>query len=240
MTIHDGEHKVLIVSNLAEFAAGTVNVGRGAALELYAVPEGSVETSTLRLTVNMSADSKVNIFVGVIGSENACYHFTVNLNEPGANLQINGMALLAGNDVCTISTNVFHNSPRCTSNQLVKFLVDDKGHGTFNGLIKFAYDAFGTEAFQNNRNLLSGMRARMESQPQLEIYCDDVKCSHGAATGQLDEQALFYMRSRGIPVDEAKSMLMNAFVSDIIDKIENEEIRERIRRLTEKRLLSNV
>jgi len=117
----------------------------------------------------------------------------------------------------TILRCIHHYVPACRSNELFKYVLDDEAVGAFSGRIIVAQDAQKTEAYQNNRNLLGSRNCRMYSKPQLEIYADDVKCSHGMTTGQLDEKALFYMRSRGIPFTEAVLLLKFAFTSDVIN-----------------------
>lgn len=129
-----------------------------------------------------------------------------------------------------------HNAPHCHSDQLFKYVADGDARCSFEGLIRVQEGAHHTEAYQSNRNILSGADARMHTRPHLEIYCDDVKCSHGAATGQLDSEALFYMRTRGIPEAEARTMLMQAFMADVIETIALVPLRDRIRHLSEMRL----
>jgi Fe-S cluster assembly protein SufD len=114
-------------------------------------------------------------------------------------------------------------------------VLDEESTGAFEGAIYVADGAQYTEAYQSNRNLLASKQARMHTKPQLEIYNDDVKCSHGATTGQLDADALFYMRSRGIPEQEARMMLMQAFMVDVIDMVKMDGLRDRLRHLVEKR-----
>jgi Fe-S cluster assembly protein SufD len=113
--------------------------------------------------------------------------------------------------------------------------LDEEAIGAFSGRIIVAKDAQKTEAYQNNRNLLGSRNCRMFSKPQLEIYADDVKCSHGMTTGQLDETALFYMRSRGIPKEEAVLLLKFAFTNDVIQGIRIEGLRDRLKLLIDKR-----
>ncbi|MDE6038656.1 MAG: SufD family Fe-S cluster assembly protein, partial [Paramuribaculum sp.] len=128
-----------------------------------------------------------------------------------------------------------HLAPRCTSNQLFKYVLDGQSVGAFGGRILVTPQAKFTDAAQTDRNLLASPDARMHAKPQLEIYNDDVKCSHGATTGQLDAEALFYMRTRGIPEAEARNMLMQAFMADVIDAVAMEELRDRLRHLVERR-----
>ena len=119
---------------------------------------------------------------------------------------------------------------------MFKCLADGTARTAFDGLIRVGHGAIATEANQTCRGMLVSPTARIHTQPQLEIYCDDVKCSHGAATGQLDERALFYMLSRGIDPPQARSMLMNAFMADVIDSVTLSPLRDRLRHLVERRL----
>ena len=133
------------------------------------------------------------------------------------------------------SSIIRHLAPHCNSRQLFKYVLDDHSSGAFEGSILVTPGAPFTEAYQSNRNILAHPDARMHTRPQLEIYNDDVKCSHGATTGQLDNEALFYMRTRGIPEREAKVMLMQAFMTDVIDTVRMDGLRDRLRHLVEKR-----
>lgn len=130
---------------------------------------------------------------------------------------------------------VDHAKPHCLSNQLFKYVLQDNSIGAFCGRILVEQDAQKTLAYQSNNNLCSSPTAKMYSKPQLEIYADDVKCSHGLTTGQLDEEALFYLRSRGISKEEARLMLMQAFTSGVIDLVRLDVLKERLYELVEKR-----
>jgi Fe-S cluster assembly protein SufD len=132
--------------------------------------------------------------------------------------------------------NVEHAAPNCTSNQLFKGVLDDMSTGAFNGRILVNPDAQGTVAYQKNNNILMTDDAKMDTKPQLEIYADDVKCSHGATVGQLDENALFYLQSRGINKREARQMLMFGFAHEVIQNIKIEPLRERMDNLVMQRL----
>ena len=118
-------------------------------------------------------------------------------------------------------------------------MLDDKAVGSFSGLIKVEPEADKTEAYQSNRNVLASTEARMFSKPQLLIDCDDVKCNHGSSIGQIDQNALFYMRSRGIPEHEARLMLMQAFMNDVIDGVRLESLKDRLRHLVGSHILGN-
>ena len=132
--------------------------------------------------------------------------------------------------------NVEHAAPNCTSNQLFKGVLDDMSTGAFNGRILVQPGAQGTVAYQRNNNILMTDDAKMDSKPQLEIYADDVKCSHGATVGQIDENALFYLQSRGIDKREARLMLMFGFAHEVIQNIKVEALRERMDNLVMQRL----
>ena len=133
-------------------------------------------------------------------------------------------------------TSVNHNQPNCNSTELFKYVLDDVAKGGFTGKLYVARDAQKTAAFQTNKNILLNRTAKMRTKPQLEIYADDVKCSHGATIGQLDDSAMFYMRQRGIPEKEARLLLMFAFTADVIDHIRIDALQDRMKMLVEKRL----
>ena len=143
----------------------------------------------------------------------------------GCSTEIYALAFLHGSDSVTTETHVTHSVGGGTSNQLIKFVLDDNSRGRFIGDLKIAPDAQQTEAHQTNRNLLLSDTAEMRTQPQLEIYADDVKATHGASTGQLDESALFYMQQRGIDKQKARQLLVNAFMKEVIDTISDEKIK---------------
>lgn len=133
-------------------------------------------------------------------------------------------------------TYIRHRVPQCQSNELYKYVLDDEARGSFIGRILVQQGADKTDAHQTDRNLCLTEKTRMVARPELEIYADDVKCSHGATVGQLDQQALFYMRTRGIPESEARLLLMFAFMADVIDGIRIEPLRDRLKHMVEKRL----
>ena len=159
----------------------------------------------------------------------------IDLDGDGAEAVVNGMAITDGTQLASNATTVRHHGEHTHSDQLFKYVADGESRGEFRGSIVVDESARFTEAYQTNRNILASDTARMHTEPTLEIYCDEVKCSHGAATGQLDPQALFYMRTRGIPEDTARHMLMEAFMADVIDSIGIEGLRERMRMLVERR-----
>ncbi|MCG8697553.1 MAG: Fe-S cluster assembly protein SufD, partial [Bacteroidales bacterium] len=158
------------------------------------------------------------------------------LNGEGIENNTYGLFLLDKEQHASFYTHVQHAKPRCVSNQLIKGILDDKATGAFNGKIYVDDHAIKTEAYQRNNNILLSGNAKMNTKPQLEIYNDDVKCSHGATVGQLDKDAMFYIRSRGVGEKEAKQLLMYAFANEVIGKIKQEALRDRIINLVDKRL----
>jgi len=160
----------------------------------------------------------------------------VLLNAEGCDNQVYGLSLADRNQHIDNYVNIDHAKPNCTSTQLFKGILDEQATGAFNGRILVRPDAQKTLAYQTNNNILMSDEAKMNTKPQLEIYADDVRCSHGATTGQLDENALFYMQSRGIPRKEARLLMLYAFAHEVIEKIEVIPLKDRIDDLVDKRL----
>ncbi len=160
----------------------------------------------------------------------------VKLDGEGAENHTYGLFIGDGNQHVSNYTLVNHARPNCQSNQLFKGILNENASGAFNGKIYVSQDAQKTIAYQKNQNILLSPSARMNSKPQLEIYADDVKCSHGATVGQLDSDSLFYLRSRGIPEKEARHLLMYAFANEVISKITTPHLKDRIIDLVDKRL----
>ncbi len=163
-------------------------------------------------------------------------NLNVKMEGEGAENHALGLFLIDKHQHVDSFTVIEHASPHCTSNQHYKGVLDDTATGAFNGKIHVHPDAQKTEAYQANNNILLTDTAKMNTKPQLEIYADDVRCSHGATVGQLDENAMFYLQSRGIPRDETRLLLMNAFANDVISRIRHKALHERISGLVNKRL----
>ena len=160
----------------------------------------------------------------------------VKLNGESATIDALGLYILDKQQHVDNFTIIEHKAPNCTSNQHYKGVLDDMATGAFSGKIHVHQDAQKTEAFQANNNILLTKDAKIHTKPQLEIYADDVKCSHGATVGQLDENAIFYMQARGIPREEARLLMMFAFATDVITGIKEVVLRARIQDLVNKRL----
>lgn len=213
-----------------------VYVGNGAMLDLYELEENSLNTIRIsNLYVKQAAKSSVLLNGMTLTNGTTRNGVHVTLAGEGAELDLCGMAIADKNQHVDNHTVIDHAVPRCNSRELFKYVLDDEATGAFAGLVLVRPDAQHTSSQQTNRNLCATRRARMYTQPQLEIYADDVKCSHGATVGQLDERALFYMRQRGIPEKEARLLLMFAFVNEVIDTIRLDALRDRLHLLVEKR-----
>jgi Fe-S cluster assembly protein SufD len=153
-------------------------------------------------------------------------NLTVVLDDEYTESHLNGLYLTAGNQVVDNHTVVDHRKPNCNSNELYKGIIEGKSTATFNGKIYVREDAQKTNAFQSNKNILLSQAGTINTKPQLEIYADDVKCSHGSTTGKLDEEKIFYLRARGIGVTNAKKLLMHAFASEVVNTIKIKPLRE--------------
>ena len=151
------------------------------------------------------------------------------LGGEGAESTLNGLYVISGRQHVDNHTTLDHAKPHCGSRELYKGVLDGASTGVFNGKIIVRKDAQKTDSKQSNKNLLLSENAVINTKPQLEIYADDVKCTHGATIGQIDADALFYLRSRSIGVNEARALLTQAFASDVIDKIKFGPLRERLK-----------
>lgn len=226
-------------SDAAHLNLQTVNiiVDENAEVEYYDIEEASAATHRIFGLAASQADHSslsVNTFILSGGTSRNEYHIDVDGHH--ARTLMGGLAIESGAQTCSTNVTLNHRGTHCTSRQLFKTALFDKSRGLFGGRIVVSHGAVHTDAAQTNRNIIESDAARMTASPQLEIYCDDVKCSHGATTGQLDERALFYMQSRGIDREQARSMLTQAFMVDVIDNISFEVLRQRMHVLVEKRL----
>jgi Fe-S cluster assembly protein SufD len=153
---------------------------------------------------------------------------TIEQNGEGCRSEIYGMGLLHDSQQAHMRTHVIHNIGGGYSSQIIKFVLDDHANASFRGELKIQPDAQQTEAYQTNRNILLSRQAEMLTEPQLEIYADDVKASHGATTGQLDESALFYMQQRCLDRETASKLLLQAFFDEVVSTISDESLKENI------------
>lgn len=230
MCDHNLSENRMMANQVAE-----IFVGKSANLEYYELEMNNAATTRVSNTfVQMEAASSLRMNQVVLSNGFTRNNATVRLMGEGAEANMSGVVLGERNQFTDNHVLVDHAVPHCTSNQLYKYVLDDTSNGVFGGSILVRGDAQKTKANQSNKNLCSH-GARMRARPQLEIYADDVVCSHGSATGQMDENALFYMRTRGISVEEARLLLKYAFTTDVIDTISLDPLRDRMRMLVEKR-----
>ena len=213
-----------------------VIAGENASVEICEIEESSEQTTRLSsMYVSQGKQSQVSatgvtLYNGISRNEYNC-----SFSGPDAHLSLSGMAIEDRTRSVDTFSHVEHTLPGCKTDELFKYVVDDEATGTFSGMIKVNKGADRTEAYQNSRNIIGNDQARIYSKPRLEIYDDDVKCSHGCAIGQLDEKQIFYMRTRGLDEAQAKFLLKQAFMTDVIDKISLPDFKLRLHALVERR-----
>ena len=203
-----------------------LRAGRNATIK-YTRIQNEAETgnhisSTL---ITQAADSQVESMVVSLGGQLIHNDLEFKLEGAGATGNLNGLYLARGNQLIDNHTVIDHTHPECSSNELYKGILDDDSHAVFNGKIIVQPDAQKTDARQINRNLLLSKKARVNTNPQLEIYADDVKCAHGSTIGQLDSDALFYLRSRGITARVAQTLMIEGFAKEVLETIADETTR---------------
>ncbi|MCK5464258.1 MAG: Fe-S cluster assembly protein SufD [Bacteroidales bacterium] len=218
-------------------AVTEIYAGRGANFHYSRIQNEHLNSNLItNLFIHQEADSYVNSNTASLHGGLIRNNTQVLLNGEGCENETFGLFFADRNQHIDNYVNIDHARPNCTSTQLFKGILDDQATGAFNGRILVRQDAQKTLAYQTNNNILMSDEAKMNSKPQLEIYADDVKCSHGATTGQLDENALFYMQSRGIPRQEARLLMLYAFAHEVIDNIKVKPLKERMIYLVDKRL----
>ena len=189
--------------------------------EVIVVSEGSLARS-IEVQSGQRTDMVLLVYPGV-----SCdIRLDVRLAGEGAEANIYGAYVCGGNEKVKISVDMRHDVPHCNSRQLFKGIAGGDSRVDFYGKIIVAQDAQKTEAYQENHNLLLSDGAKVDTKPQLEIYADDVKCSHGATIGRLNEEEQFYMRSRGISLEDAKVLQMISFIAPVLEHVEDEARRE--------------
>jgi len=230
--------------NLNEYLSNSVTeifVAENANLDYYTVQNQHNNSASINsVIIQQERNSNVTCHTVSLHGGLIRNNLKIIINGENAEANLYGMAFLDRNQHIDNATQVIHAKPHCQSNQIYKNVLDDKSTGAFSGRIHVARDAQKTNAFQRNNNLLLTDTATMQTKPQLIIDADDVKCSHGATVGQIDEEALFYLRARGIDEEKARMMMMNAFAHEVIQQIKVEALRERMDELIEKRLRGEV
>lgn len=191
--------------------------------KVYIVGKDSVPGS-----FTLEAGESLDITLVVLPGVSADIPLDISLTGPGCEVNVRGLYLCFDREKVSFKVNLRHESGDCVSRQLFKGIVGGSANADFYGLIYVRKDAQHTAAYQENHNILLTDTAVVETRPQLEIYADDVECSHGATVGKLNDDELFYMRSRGIPEEEARVLQMISFISPVVEHIPDEDLKQRI------------
>lgn len=202
-----------------------ISVGKNAFLTLDKIQYEAENTSHI-CTEQVAQEKDSTFTINTITLNGGLVRNNLNILVNGENCEtnLNGAYLLKGKQHVDNHTVVDHKVPNCNSNELYKGVIDDNSTAVFNGKVFVRPDAQKINAFQSNGNVLLTDDASVNSKPELEIYADDVKCSHGSTTGQLDEEAIFYLRARGLSEKSARQLMVSAFIGDVLEKIENEDV----------------
>jgi Fe-S cluster assembly protein SufD len=214
-------------------AVTEVTVTRGANLSHYKVQrEGQRAFHVGTIEVKQAQDSHYQSFSFAIGAALSRTNIYTSLDGEGCGATLNGLYMIGGEQHCDHQTQIIHAQPNCFSREVYKGILDDRSHGVFNGKVYVHPIAQKTDGKQTNNTLLLSENAKVDTKPQLEIFADDVKCTHGATIGAIDRQALFYMKSRGIDAVTATQLLTYAFAADVLETIELEPLKVELERLT--------
>ena len=211
--------------------------GKNSGVEYYKIQDDSEKSfHTGSTDIKQARDSRFSATTITWGGSIIRNNLNILLDDENIETHMYGLFYARNKEHIDNQTFVDHAKPNCESNELYKGLIDDDATGVFNGKIMVREDAQKTNAYQSNNNILLSDNATIYAKPQLEIFADDVKCSHGATTGQLDKEALFYLRSRAVSENEARILLLNAYVSDVIDSITIEKLHDRLKEVLIKKL----
>jgi Fe-S cluster assembly protein SufD len=233
--------------SIGEVHAGLTNsvteivVGENSSVEFDKVQYENMSSNHISHTEAIQAKNSVfSICTVTLGGNMVRNNLHIQLLDENCESHLNGLYITQQKQLVDNHTLVDHAKPNCVSNELYKGILDDHSQGVFNGKVLVREDAQKTNAYQSNKNILLSNDASINTKPQLEIFADDVKCSHGATTGKLDEEALFYLRSRGIGEEAAKAFLNIAFAADVVNKINIDQLRDRLMQLIEQKLKKTV
>ncbi len=216
-------------------------VGENAKLDLYCLEETNYKnTRVSNVYFSLQRDARLTHNVTTLCNGTTRNKVDLVFEGEGAECNLCGCAIEDKHEHVDNNTLIDHKVPHCTSNELYKYVLDEDSTGAFAGKVLVRHDAQKTVSTERNQNICVTKSARMYTQPMLEIYADDVKCSHGSTVGQLNDEALFYMRQRGVSLKEAKLLLEFAFVNEVIDCIELEPLRDRLHHLVEKRFRGDL
>ena len=208
-----------------------IQLKAGATLQHYRLQQEQAQQLHLaRVDVRQHRDSHYTLHAVELGAALARADILVKLVEPGATCELNGLFVASGRQHIDHHTRIEHAAPHCTSRECYRTVLDGRAHAVFNGKIVVAEGAVKTDSSQSNANMLLSAYAEIDTKPELEIYNDDVKCAHGVTVGQLDENQLFYLKSRGLSADEAHHLLTFAFADEVLASMPNNTIRRFIER----------
>ena len=211
-------------------------VGDNASLDLYCLEETHAKNVRVsNVYIDQQRSSRVNHNVITLHNGTTRNKLDLSFSGEGAECGCYGCVIADKQQHVDNNTLITHHVPHCTSNELYKYVLDDKATGAFAGRVLVEHGAQNTTSQMTNQNLTATAEARMYTQPMLEIYADDVKCAHGSTVGQLNDAALFYMQQRGITLKEARLLLQNAFINEVIDQMQLSPLRDRLHHLVEKR-----
>jgi Fe-S cluster assembly protein SufD len=214
-------------------AVTEVSLGEGAMLSHYKVQrEGRRAYHVGTTDVCQAKDSHFFSFSFATGAALSRTNIYTTLDGEGSGATLNGLYMLDGEQHCDHQTQIVHAQPNCFSRELYKGILDGRSHGVFNGKVFVHPIAQKTDGKQTNKTLLLSDTAHVDTKPQLEIFADDVKCTHGATVGQIDQTALFYMKSRGVNRDTARRLLTYAFAADVLETLEVEAVKDSLERMT--------
>ena len=206
-------------------------------IDYYKIQNDNLQASLIDNTyVNQQRNSIFSMHTFSFGNELVRNNLNISQNDEFIETIIKGVTIIGDKQHIDHNTLIQHNKPNCNSHQDYKGIYDNKSTGVFNGKIIVEKQAQKTNAFQSNNNVLLSDKATINAKPQLEIYADDVKCSHGCTVGQLDKNALFYLKSRGIPEKEATALLMYGFANNILESVKIPEIKTRINHIIANKL----
>jgi Fe-S cluster assembly protein SufD len=208
-------------------AVAEITLGGGANLRHYVLrAESSATIGVETVVATIGRDSQYRSFALTVGGGIVRREIEVALSAPGAGCHVDGAYLIDGDRHADTTILMDHQAPHCSSRQTQKGVVDDRGHAVFQGKILVRPDAQKTDGYQLSQTILLSPNAEIDVKPELEIYADDVKCSHGATSGKLDADALFFLRARGIPQAEARALLIEGFIGGAIDEIDHIAVRD--------------
>lgn len=197
--------------------------------------DGEAAFHIARTGIDLSRGASYNSQTISLGARLSRYDVYANGDAENIACTLDGLAVLSGKQVSDTHTVMDHRKPHAGSHQLHKMIIDDQSHAVFNGKIFVQQDAQIIDAYQLNRTLLLSEKAKVNAKPQLEIFADDVKCTHGATIGQLEEDQLFYLRSRGLELDRARDMLVYAFAAEVIETIPVNSVRQKLQQAVSRR-----